>query len=151
MSLCRCIVVSLNRCVVVSQSRHIAASHTLFLVLVAIQGNLKNFLGRSPALPCFDDGPPQYSWRLLKTLLHTLRNAPKIVLRVIFRSSKSDARAPPATACHELHRVFCYEAPRLHFTLPAFIAASLCCCVAVSLYQCVAELLCRCIAVSLCH
>ena len=51
------------------------------------------------------------------------------------------ARRPPprATSCI----AFFYEAPRLYFTLPAFIA--------VSLYRCVAASLCRSIAVSLCR
>ena len=51
--------------------------------LVAIQGNLKNFHGHSPALPCFDDDALQYSSRLLKTLRHDLRNAPKMIARSV--------------------------------------------------------------------
>ena len=115
--------------------------------LVAIQGNLKNFHGHSPALPCFDDDALQYSSRLLKTLRHDLRNAPKMLLRVIFRSSQSDARPPPATACHELHRVF-YYAPTLYFALPAFIAVSLYRSVAVAQYRCITVSLCLCVPVS---
>ena len=119
--------------------------------LVAIQGNLKNFHGHSPALPCFDDDALQYSSRLLKTLRHDLRNAPKMLLRVIFRSSQSDARPPPATACHEPHRVF-FRGTEALFHIAGIhrcIAVSLCRCVAVSQYHCVAVSLCPCIAQSL--
>ena len=122
--------------------------------LVAIQGNLKNFHGHSPALPCFDDDALQYSWRLLKTLR---RARPSKCSQCSLTSylQKLQKRCTPA-ARHRVPRAASRFLLRTNALfriagIHSCLTVSQCSCGAVSLYRCVAVSLCSCIAVSLCR
>ena len=125
--------------------------------LVAIQGNLKNFLGHSPALPCFDDDALQYSWRLLKTVRHA-RPSKCSQDSLTSYLQKLQKRCPPA-ARHRVPRAASrfftkhqgFISHCRHSSQYRCIAVSLCRCVAVSQYHCVAVSLCPYIAQSRCR